>query len=192
MTIRGDVARFGSKEAMPREVVVINRAPVLTLWASVVAERLGYDHEAALSLGKALAGLNAQSKGRRLGIYKAPDKAEGLPPKKARRGEQFWVELLGRPIPATKTGDGVRAVEGDRPLEPAGVERYLRGKFGEAFESALGAMQELAGAFSPKELAVQAFTLYENFRPSVPEGVHGWGAKGELDLDKLRDLAEKE
>lgn len=39
----------------------INRAPVLTLWVVVVAERLGYDESAALTLGKAVAGLNAQS-----------------------------------------------------------------------------------------------------------------------------------
>ena len=44
--------------------------PVLTLWAAVVAERLGLNEDEALSLGKALAGLTAQSKGRRLGIYK--------------------------------------------------------------------------------------------------------------------------
>jgi hypothetical protein len=44
--------------------VTINRAPVLTLWAAVVAERLGYDREASLTLGRAVAGLNAQSKGR--------------------------------------------------------------------------------------------------------------------------------
>ena len=49
--------------------VKINRAPVLTLWAAVVAQRLGYSEAEALTLGKALAGLNAQSKGRRLGIY---------------------------------------------------------------------------------------------------------------------------
>jgi hypothetical protein len=175
---------------MSREVVLINRAPVLTLWASVVAERLGYDREAALSLGKALAGLNAQSKGRRLGIYKPPEKVEGLPPKKARRGEEFWVELLGRPIPATQTARGIRAVEGDRTIEPAGVERYLQGKFGEAFETVCRVMDELARAFSPKELAVRAFSLYEHFRPGIPEGVRGWGAKGELDLDRIRGLSD--
>ena len=57
---------------MARTTVKINRAPVLTLWATVVAERLGYDHETALTLGKAVAGLNAQSKGRRLGIFEEP------------------------------------------------------------------------------------------------------------------------
>jgi hypothetical protein len=73
--------------------IQINRAPVLTLWAAAVAERLGFDHDEALSPGKALAGLNAQSKGRRLGIFKPAPK--GL--KKVReqkRGEQFWVDLL--------------------------------------------------------------------------------------------------
>ena len=32
------------------------------------------------------------------------------------------------------------------------------------------------------------FSLYEHFRPVVPAGVKGWGAAGELDLDKLRSL----
>ncbi len=34
----------------------INRAPVLTLWAAVVAERLGFDRATALTLGQAVAG----------------------------------------------------------------------------------------------------------------------------------------
>jgi hypothetical protein len=50
--------------------ISINRAPVLTLWAAVVAQRLGFRWDESLSLGRALAGLNAQSKGRRLGIFK--------------------------------------------------------------------------------------------------------------------------
>lgn len=48
--------------------IKINRAPVLTLWATVFVKRMGYDHESALTLGKAVAGLNAQSKGQ-LGIF---------------------------------------------------------------------------------------------------------------------------
>jgi len=49
---------------MPTRTISINRAPVLTLWAAVVAQRLGFNEGEALSLGKALAGLNAQAKGR--------------------------------------------------------------------------------------------------------------------------------
>jgi hypothetical protein len=175
---------------MAREVIQVNRAPVLTLWASVVAERLGYDREASLSLGRALAGLNAQSKGRRLGIYKPPEHPEKAPPKGARVGQEFWVELLGRPIPAVQTDRGVRAVSGDRPVEPAGVERYLEAKFGEGLEAVRRAMKGLAEAFKPAALALKGFSLYERFRPEIPEGIRGWGAKGELDLDRIRELAD--
>ena len=61
-------------DLMTQNKIQINRAPVLILWASVVAERLGFKHDEALSLGKALAGLNAQSKGQRLGIFKPSPK----------------------------------------------------------------------------------------------------------------------
>jgi hypothetical protein len=55
---------------MTERNILINRAPVLTLWAATVAERFGFDQDEALSLGKAVSGLNAQSKGQRLGIFK--------------------------------------------------------------------------------------------------------------------------
>ena len=48
---------------------MVNRAPVLTLWAAVVAEALGFEHDEALSLGRAVAGLNAYSKGVSLGLF---------------------------------------------------------------------------------------------------------------------------
>lgn len=41
---------------MSAKAISINRAPVLTLWAAVVAERLGFDRNEALTLGKAVAG----------------------------------------------------------------------------------------------------------------------------------------
>jgi hypothetical protein len=46
---------------------MVKRAPVLTLWAAVVAEVLGLEHDEALTLGRAVAGLNAYSKGVSLG-----------------------------------------------------------------------------------------------------------------------------
>ena len=48
--------------------IYINRAPVLTLWAAVVAERLGFRRDEALTLGRAVAGLNAYSKEVSLGL----------------------------------------------------------------------------------------------------------------------------
>jgi hypothetical protein len=49
--------------------ISINRAPVLTLWAAVVAERLGFDRATALTLGQAAAGRpQCLCQGRSLGI----------------------------------------------------------------------------------------------------------------------------
>jgi len=45
-----------------RSWVMVNRAPLLTLWAAVVAEVLGFEHDEALTLGRAVEGLNAYSK----------------------------------------------------------------------------------------------------------------------------------
>ena|ERR1017187_10483513 len=89
--------------------ILINRAPVLTLWASVVAERLGLNHDEALSLGKALAGLNAQSKGQRLGSFKPNPKAL-KDVREGKRGEELRVDLLGRALgPDTSPTSSVRS-----------------------------------------------------------------------------------
>ena len=173
------------------EHILINRAPVLTLWGAVVAERLGYDREAALTLGKCVAGLTAQAKGRMLGIYKPGKGPGGGPPKKAGLGEEFWIDLCGRALPAKNTDQGVRAVVKDKPIDPDKVARYLEGKFGEGLSAARQAMTELARAFKPEELVEKSRRLYEQFRPEIPRGRRGWGAKGELNLHFIRSLADE-
>jgi len=173
-----------------RNVVTVNRAPVLTLWGAVVAARLGYDWEEALTLGKAAAGLNAQAKGRRLGIFAEPKAPGGKQPKKVGLGEEFWVEVVGRPVPAKRTEDGVRAVVKADPIDPGDVDRYLRGKFGERLEAVREAMEALAGSFDKEDLTGAAYRLYEKFRPTVAAGKRGGGQKGDLDLDLIRSLAK--
>ena len=177
------------KPATGPERVEINRAPVLTLWAAVVAERLGYDRDTALTLAKAVTGLDAQAKGQRLGIYEPKEAEEKEKEKKERPGPA--VELLGRAIPVVKTKEGVRATVKDKPVSPESVERYLRSKFGDALPEVRQSMEELARAYRPKELERRAYRLYTEFRPVIPAGVKGWGAKGELDLARIRALGEK-
>lgn len=176
---------------MANKKIKINRAPVLTLWAAVVAERLGYDKETALTLGKAVAGLNAQSKGRRLGIYE--EKAEEdkkQEKKKEKPAKTEFIEILGRGVPAVKTPRGLRAaIQGD-PIHPESVQTYIEQKFKDDLEDARAAMEKLARSFTPKQLESKAYDLYEKFRPEIPEGMKGWGAKGELDLDYIRSLGK--
>jgi hypothetical protein len=85
----------------------INRAPVLTLWVVVVAERLGFD---------------------------------------------------------------------------------LEGKSGEALPEVPAAMTRLVRSLPANGLAARAYGLYEKFRPEIPAGAGGWGAKGDLDLARLKEL----
>ncbi len=170
-------------------VIRVNRAPVMTLWAAVVAERLGFDEDEALTIGKAVAGLNAYAKGVRLGIY-TPDREKLKKERKqAPTEEVLHVDVLHRAVPVVRTKDGLRALSHDKPLPPDGVRRYLASKLKDALPQVKAAMEALAASLPPAELAVRGYDLYEQFRPVVPAGVRGWGAPGDLDLDKLHALA---
>jgi len=176
---------------MASNKIKINRAPVLTLWAAVVAERMGYEKETALTLGKAVAGLNAQSKGRRLGIYEEKAEEEKEKEKKKKKpGETEFIEILGRGVPAVKTPKGLRAAIQGEAIHAGSVEAYLKQKFKDDLDDTRAAMEKLAKAYTPKQLEKEAYGLYEKFRPKIPEGKKGWGAQGELDLDYIRSLAK--
>ena len=94
-------------------------------------------------------------------------------------------------MPATNTEDGIRAVRGSKPIDTDSVRRYLEDKFGDDLKAVRSAMQKLAKAYKLKEVAQEAYRLYERFRPSIPQGVKGWGAKGELDLGVIEELAKE-
>jgi hypothetical protein len=97
------------------------------------------------------------------------------------------VLLLGKTIRLLPTEDGeLRAADGDRPADPAGVQRYLAKAFGEHLQDVRAAMEELAGRYDPAELNRIGFRLYEGFRPDVPAGAEGWGARAVLDVGKIR------
>ena len=174
-----------------RRVVEVNRAPVMTLWAAVVARRLGYDRDAALTLGRAVAGMNAQSKARRLGLTEPKEKTGGEPDDRRPRGADYEeVPLLGRTVPVMKTEKGWRAVTGDRPVTAAAVRGYLGRSFGDDLGRVQAAMERLAASRKPAELGKSAYDLYERFRPDVPAGQRGWGARGTLDLKLIESLAK--
>lgn len=171
--------------------IEINRAPVLTLWAAVVAERLGFDWDEALTLGRAVAGLNAYSKGAALGLFTpTPETIKEKRAQLRREKGAFSLDLLNRKVPVVHTEAGIRALQKDQPTNPASVMSYLEHAFGDALDDARDAMALLAGAREPRELAATAYRLYEEFRPAIPSGVRGWGAKGRLDLDQIRAMVE--
>jgi len=179
----------GVEAPLMGDVIRVNRAPVLTLWAAVVAERLGFDWGEALTLGRAVAGLNAYSKGVSLGLYRPTPEVERDRRRKRAKGEILQIDLLNRAVPAVQTPGGLRALSKDQPISPSSVERYLQGKFGDRLSDAKRAMESLARSWPPDDLAAHAYDLYEKFRPAIPPGVRGWGAAGDLYLDRISSLA---
>lgn len=167
----------------------VNRAPVLTLWAAIVAERLGHAPETAMSLASAVAGTAARAKARRLGLaeeHAPPDAEHGA----VRPAPRHTIRLLGREIPVTSAGGTLLAAEPDgKPAKPGAVEAYLVRAFGDRLREVRAAMEALAARLPPEELNRTGFRLYEAFRPEVPDGVRGWGAKAELHLDRIRGAA---
>src|SRR3954447_19172076 len=168
----------------------INRAPVLTLWAAVVAERLGYDADAAITLGRVVAGTNARIKARAIGLEaeKEPaDMRDVARREEARRARAALrtIHLLGRGIAVVEGPEGLRAAEDGKPASAASARAYVEKAFGPHLAEAKAAMRRLAGSLPPEELNRVGFRLYERFRPEVPSGAKGWGAKGMLDLAKI-------
>ena len=167
----------------------VNRAPVLTLWAAIVAEHLGHDADAAIALGRAFAGSSARVKARSIGLEeKHPDRAEhdtanAATPKVPRQ----TVRLLGRNIPVTDHNGSQFALDGDKAAAPGQARTYVEKALGGHLTAVRRAMDALARSLPPEELNRVAFRLYEQFRPEVPAGVKGWGAKGILDLSRIEN-----
>lgn len=156
----------------------------------MVAERLGYNRDEALTLGQAVAGMNAAAKAKAIGKYHAPQKPSAEAKPKVRKvGEKVEVSLCGRMVPAVHTPEGLRALNKGTPAKPETVVHYLEGKFGDALKDARDAMTVLARSLPKSELESTAFSLYEAFRPAIPRGTRGWGAKGVLDLTQVRGMA---
>ena len=96
----------------------MNRVPVLTLWAAVAGEVLGFEDDEALTLGRAVAGLKAHSKGVSLGLFQPIRKEIKDQRRKMRKEETVTVDLLHRGVPAKHTGEGLRALSEGSPIRP--------------------------------------------------------------------------
>lgn len=170
--------------------IVVNRAPVLTLWAAIVAERLGHPADTALTLGRAVAGSAARAKARSIGREETKADRDAETPRLREDHVTAPVMLLGKTIRLLPNDDGeLRAADGDQPADPAPVQRYVAKAFGDHLADVRAAMEELAARYEPTELNRIGFRLYEKFRPDVPPGAEGWAKKAVLDVEKIRTAA---
>jgi len=174
-----DFMEESDEKIIKTKVVHVNRAPVMTVWAMVVAERMGFKREEALSIASAYTELNATSKGISLGLF---DEEKG---KDTSSGGQPYVELMGRKVPVYSTrASQWRALLEDEPISPSSAFKYITHAFQQQAPHVVGAMRLLAETFAPKELNRVGFSLYADFRPHVG----GWGKKGELTCSDILAL----
>ena len=150
-----------------KDRVIVNRAPVLSLWVATVAQALGYNHRESYSYAKKITGFLAKSKGKSLGIktshehhhgYGSSDDSndDGTPKKKRRKVTQddddddddhpyvqvfqsikVWYKV------DPNTGDRI-AIESDGSMvNPTSSENYVKNAFGDKLPAVQQAMTEL-------------------------------------------------
>lgn len=177
-----EAAKEATEKLEPR-IVNINRAPTLTLWVKVVAEREGFSEDTAATFGRAIAGMLAQSRGRSLGMFSETDKA-GTSQAKSSKFEKATV--FGMAVKVEMSHGTTVAVAADgKSIQPKQALGYLSRSFGEDLGRTQKALETLAAAYSPEDIGKQAYRLYEKFRPDA-----GWGQKGDLDLNFIEALAK--
>ncbi|GAA5932059.1 hypothetical protein JCM3775_004228 [Rhodotorula graminis] len=168
-----------AEEALVKKFCLTNRAPVMTAWACVVAERLGFRRQEALSIAHVFTDMNATSKGVSLGLMSADALKVAVGP------SQPFVEILGRKVPVLSTQNGEwRAISKGLVADPGKAFAYMRNAFRQQLGAVVGSMRLLADSFSPAELNTKGYGLYLDFRPDVD----GWGKKAELRMSTILGL----
>ncbi|KAJ6628697.1 hypothetical protein B0H10DRAFT_1940108 [Mycena sp. CBHHK59/15] len=163
---------------------VVNRAPLMTAWSTLVAERLGFQREEALSIASVYTELNAISKGVALGVFKE-GKERGMEASKG--GSQPYVELMGRrPLFQTQNSQW-RALSNGTAVPPSTAFSYISRALRQTTPHIMGALRLLVESFTPQEINAKAWGLYAEFRPDVK----GWGERSEVKCETILALRKK-
>lgn len=174
--------------------IIINRAPVLQLWSACVAHFMYPELEwsTCLSAGSAVSTICAVAKGRSIGTVPAKDESESQEKKrqdgKKKAKDLHRMEFMHFKLPLK---NNLALVSASDAKGKPGAEEPLRKKFGDdEYERVKSVFDEALGSWrgSEDELSGKAFGFYEKFRPDVTSGQKGWGRKGELSLEKVKDV----
>ena len=191
-----------SASSLTKDTILINRSPILTLWATVVAKKLfRLSLEEALTFGSACAANCAHAKGARLGIFgNSEDKKQesGSNVESTAREASIKSEaepgpskstytLLNQTIEANQTPVGLRAIGNGEEQDPHRIWKSLTKKLGDDLSFVLQQM-ELAAEQAADDLVATAYSYYLHIRPDIPSGTKGWGAHGHLKVSKLTDF----
>ena len=101
------------------------------------------------------------------------------------------AKILGQSLHVIWTREGMRACDDEgHAISSLSALRYLQNAYGTALAGVKAAMKELADSYAdPEVLDSEAYALYTHFRPCVASREAGWGAKGDLDINRFKELA---
>ncbi|KAF7355388.1 Glutamine synthetase [Mycena sanguinolenta] len=171
------------EQVLKTKSTVVNRAPLMTAWSTLVAERLGFQREEALSIASVYTEMNAVSKGVSMGIYK-PGTQFQRSLEAAKEGSQPYVELMGR-RPLFKTQDSQwRALSNGTVVHPSTAFAYISRALRQTTPHIIGALRLLVESFTPEEINARGWALYADFRPDVK----GWGERAEVKCETILSL----
>ncbi|KAJ7129582.1 hypothetical protein C8R44DRAFT_82192 [Mycena epipterygia] len=190
---KDESAQFGNlefneildEEILKTKTTVVNRAPLMTAWSTLVAERLGFQREEALSIASVYTELNAISKGVSMGIYKkGTERAMEAPI----GGSQPYVELMGRRVPLFQTQTSQwRGLSNGTAVQPSTAFAYISRALRQTTPHIIGALRLLVESFTPQEINAKAWGLYAEFRPEV----NGWGERAEVKCETILGLRKE-
>ncbi|KAJ9120328.1 hypothetical protein QFC24_005282 [Naganishia onofrii] len=216
-----DVSDFDFKEIhdieeIRAQTVVTNRAPCMTAWAYIIAEKMGFDRLEALSLASTFTSVTSTRHALALGNIYTPEQTRDAqlemdelpqPSGSGKRGRfsdggtggteegeqtgghsQPWVSIMKR-SPVIQRGDGTwRGVLKGMPVEPYRAHSYISKNFSQATPYVIGALRILAQSYTVEQLQEQGYGMYVSFRPDVA----GWGDRAVLYCSNIIDMIPEE
>lgn len=182
------------EDSLRGRYVYVNRAPIMTVWATLVLERLGFERREALSLAHCYVNTTSTARGVSLGIIPASEQEKAL---SKISSNQPHFELMGVKIPLIKLGQTQewRGISKGEVIGPDQAFNYMRKSMYQTLPLVIGALSLLADSYvnpstpkmkyelndaeavevpGPDLLHAKAYELYTQFRPST---AGEWGKK---------------
>ncbi|PWN33224.1 uncharacterized protein FA14DRAFT_161184 [Meira miltonrushii] len=182
------------EDSLKGRYVYVNRAPIMTVWSTLVLERLGFERREALSLAHCYVNTTSTARGVSLGIIPASEQDKAL---SKISSNQPHFELMGVKIPLIKLGQTQewRGISKGEVIGPDQAFNYMRKSMYQTLPLVIGSLSLLADSFvnpsvpkmkyeltdaeavevpGPDLLHAKAYELYTQFRPST---AGEWGKK---------------
>lgn len=149
-TDRSDQVTFTFNEVLDESELggryaFVNRAPVMTAWATVVSERLGFERAEALSIAHCYVSHASTARGVSLGILPT---SERVKVSNQTGPSQPHFELMGVKIPVIKVEESKwRGISGGEVVGPERAFNYIRKSMFQTLPLVVGALTLLADSY---------------------------------------------